>query len=418
MGTSYSHIKLTESQAALIASELYGIKGKVSSLPGDLDFNFKIDVAEGRFLLKVSRPDTDLMYLEFQQAILQHVADSNTKIESPVPVPNLEGRLIGDWKDTSGTVRKVRMLTWMDGRLWSSVNPVKYDLLFSLGEQLGRLSLALQGFDHPLARRDFEWDIPQAGWTRKVTHLFSKDKQEIATHFQDQFDQVQQHCSTLRKSVVHHDANDNNVVVSEDLVHPQVRAIIDYGDAIHTQLINDVAIAIAYAVMGKPDVLSAALPVVEGYHSQFPLLEKELEVLYTLVAMRLVISVSKSALNRQAEPDNPYLLISETPAWEVLKLWKQVSKDFAHYNFRSACGYTAHSREKDFRNWASKKTFSLASLFPTISRESVHPLDLGVSSLLIGDREVANDLALFQFKSWPVDTWNPGHFTPPKPTTG
>ena len=32
--------------------------------------------------------------------------------------------------------------------------------------------------------------------------------------------------------------------------------------------------------MGKPDALSAALPVVDGYHSQFPLLEEELELLY------------------------------------------------------------------------------------------------------------------------------------------
>ncbi len=70
--------------------------------------------------------------------------------------------------------------------------------------------------------------------------------------------------------MVHNDANDNNVVVSEDLEAPCVRAIIDYGDAVHTQIINDLAVTLAYAVMGFPDPLSAATPVIKGYHSLFP----------------------------------------------------------------------------------------------------------------------------------------------------
>ena len=55
----------------------------------------------------------------------------------------------------------------------------------------------------------------------------------------------------LRKSVVHNDANDNNIIVTESLTSPKVKAIIDYGDAIYTQTINDVAITCAYAIM-KP----------------------------------------------------------------------------------------------------------------------------------------------------------------------
>jgi 4-aminobutyrate aminotransferase-like enzyme len=177
-----------------------------------------------------------------------------------------------------------------------------------------------------------------------------------------------------------------------------VKAIIDYGDAIHTQVINDVAIAIAYAVMGQSDLLSAALPVLEGYHRQFPLLEEELEVLYTLVAMRLVISVCKSAINRQAEPENAYLLISEAPAWEVLKGWKKLSQDFAHYSFRKACGFSAHPGEAAFRSWVSAHPCKLSSLFPSLGKETVHTLDLSVSSTLIGDREAANDPELLQFQ--------------------
>ncbi|MFO7990128.1 MAG: hypothetical protein R6U16_11655, partial [Desulfotignum sp.] len=70
----------------------------------------------------------------------------------------------------------------------------------------------------------------------------------------------------------------------------------------------------AYAVMGKPDPLAAARCVVQGYHSAFPPQAPELALVHTLVAMRLVISVTKSALNRTKEPENTYLLVSEKPA--------------------------------------------------------------------------------------------------------
>jgi 4-aminobutyrate aminotransferase-like enzyme len=188
------------------------------------------------------------------------------------------------------------------------------------------------------------------------------------------------------------------VVVTEDLVNPQVRAIIDYGDAIQTQVINDLAITIAYAVMSKPDPLSAAILVVKGYHNHFPLMEEELEMLYVLMAMRLVITVTKSAINRQKEPDNKYLQISEDSAWDLLKKWKTISPDFASYSFRQACEFSAHPQEKAFKDWTSGHPVSLSSLFPSITKKSLHHLDLSVSSSWIGDREEALDLELFQDK--------------------
>jgi len=261
MGTPYSDIKIIVSQAVNIASDLFGIKGGALALVGDVDFNFRIESEDNMYLLKVSRPDTDAAYLEFQQAILQHVANSDVEIISPVPLPDRQGSYISETEDTFGNVRKVRLLTWVEGRLWSGVNPVNNSLLFSLGEEAGRLTNALQGFKHPLVSRDFEWDLPQAGWTGDYGHLFSGEKLLILRYFQEQFEDIQQVYATIRKSVVHNDVNDNNVVVTEDLANPKVSAIIDYGDAIHTQIINDLAVTIAYAVMGKPDPLSAAIMV-------------------------------------------------------------------------------------------------------------------------------------------------------------
>jgi 4-aminobutyrate aminotransferase-like enzyme/Ser/Thr protein kinase RdoA (MazF antagonist) len=396
--TTYPKVLITEDSARSIASDLYGISGSVYALPGEIDFNFKIETEGKSYLLKVGRPGAELDYLEFQQAILQHVAQSNTGIISPVPLPDLEGKYISETKDKAGQIRKVRLLSWVKGRLWSGVNPAGEGLLFSLGEEAGRLTRALEGFSHPLAERYFEWDLAQAGWTGKHLDLHSKEQKEILRYFLELNFTIQEDYGKLRKSVVHNDANDNNVVVTEDLADPRVRAIIDYGDAIHTQVINDLAVTLAYAIMDFPDPLGAALHVVKGYHSQFPLNEDELEMLYVLVAMRLAISVTKSTINRQKEPDNKYLLISEAPAWELLGKWRNISADFAFYCFRSACGFDAQAEEEGFKKWAAAQAVSLSSLFPTLAKDQVHPLDLSVSGTWIGDREEAADLDLFDYR--------------------
>lgn len=398
MEADYSALSITEEQAAQIAGELYGISGEIRSLPGELDFNFKIAGSTGAYLLKVSRPDADVDYLIFQQDLLEYLARQDPHGKYPRTIPDRQGNTLAEVRDGRGRFRKVRLLSWVEGRLWSGVNPITDKLLYSLGESCGRLSRTLDGFDHPIAHRHLEWDLARAGWTTGYLHLFSSEQQQLVSYFQDQYKAFQEEYQFLRKSVVHSDVNDNNILVSPSPNDPEVLVIIDFGDAIYTQLINDLAVAIAYAVMGKPDTLSAALPLVNGYHRHYPLHEKELEFLYTLVAMRLVISVTKSALNRRAEPENSYLLISEKPAWDVLKKWKEVRKDFALYSFRQACAYAPHPAEGRFRAWAEQQEVSLSSLFPGLKRESVQTLDLSAGSLWLGHHEELTNLEQFQYK--------------------
>ena len=395
----YNKIKITVDQAIKIALENYNIQGTAKPLPGEIDFNFKIDATDGaEYILKVSRPDENADYLDFQQKLLLYANDQAKDLTVPKVIRDRQGNLISEIKDEYGNIRKVRLLSWISGRVWSTVNPQLDNLRHSLGEHCGRLTYALQGFDHPEAHRKFVWDIAEGAWTTDYLHLFSGEQKEIVSYFQDQFKQARSGYSQLRKAVVHNDANDNNVIVSQDLISPKVVSAIDFGDSVYTQIINDLAVACAYAIMGHNDPLEAAIPIVRGYHRSFPLEENELEHLYMAIAMRLVISVTKSAINKKEEPDNTYLLISEKPAWELLRKWKDVNADFAHYSFREACGFTAHPKEETFAAWAKKQNLSLDKLFPTIGSNTIHPLDLSVSSKWLGHEMDFNDLDFFQYK--------------------
>lgn len=396
---NYDNLKISNQQAEDILFKLFQIKGNARALPGELDFNFLIKVDQNPvYILKISRPDENKDYLDFQQQLLQYVADNGQNLSAPKVISDTNGSAISKITDDFGKERNVRLLSWISGRVWSGVNPQLDELRFSLGKQCGLLTQALQGFDHPEAHRKFDWDVAQSLWTKAHVDLFNEEERSVVEYFQNLFEFAQETYSTLRKAVVHNDANDNNIIVTSDLIEPKVEAVIDYGDAVYTQIINDVAVACAYAIMDHNDPLGAALPIVEGYHSTFGLQEDELAHLYTAIAMRLVISVTKSAINKIAEPDNAYLLISEKAAWEVLEKWRNISSDFAHFSFRDACGYEAHPKWKSFQDWAEKQRFELHHLFPTIGKQKAHHVDLSVSSKWIGHQEEFNDLDLFQFK--------------------
>ncbi len=407
MQTDYNLIKINVSQASELARDLYQIEGEITPLPGEIDFNFKITGRNHSYLLKISRPDFNPAQLDFQQQLLDYILKSGQNVCAPEYIPAVNGNFTNEIIDSAGHKRMVRMLSWIDGRVWSQVNPINDALLYSLGEKAGLLNQTLQNFSHPAAQRKLDWDIAQAEWINTHLDLFSDQQKEVVNYFFDKFLSLQATYKSLRKAVIHNDANDNNILVSEDLVNPRVIAIIDFGDSVYTQIINDLAVAISYAIMNKTDVLHAALPVVSGYNANYPLLEEELRVLYTLVAMRLVISVTKSAINKQKEPDNNYLLVSEKPAWDVLSKWKQIDEQLAYYSFRSACGMDAHPNEQLFASWAQKQTITLKQLFPKTNFKSVKPVDMSISSTWLGNEPEFNDISSLEEKMQRPKLTNP-----------
>lgn len=392
-------VRLTVQETLAFCLQEYGITGKASPLPGELDHNYKIESENNTVcILKINRPGTDPDYLDYQEKLLLHIQHQQPDIKFPRIIPTLSGKYSFIFIDSNSEIRSVRLLEWIPGRLWSSVNPQSDELRYSLGEAGGEITNLLYDFNHPIASRRFDWDIAQAEWTYTYTHLFTAQEKECVNFFKEQFEKIQPQYRSLRKSVIHNDANDNNIIVSNDLADPTVETIIDYGDATYSQTINDLAVSIAYAVMDQPDPLSAALPIVSGYHKKFPLQEKELEVLYVLVAMRLVISVTKSAINKKKEPDNIYLQISEKQAWALLHKWKEVPMAWAYYSFRSACGMIPVPTEKMFNEWADTQRLDINDLFPSQKFTGIYKPDLSIGSLFLGNFSSYNNTFTFSKK--------------------
>jgi len=391
--------KISLENASNIARKSFNISAVLKVLPGDEDENFKVETRKGDcFILKISAPEVDVEFLNFQNDILKYLESKSLGFELPKIVSNTENELLSDITTEERGTQKIRLLTWIDGRLWTYVNPKTKALRQSLAEQAGKLTSALQDFDHKGAHRNFDWNLSDSAWTIDYVELFSEKDREIIEYFQKCFSEKQVVYQSLPKSVIHNDVNDYNILVSHDLRNPKVTGIIDFGDAVYAQTINDLAVLLAYAIMDVPNPLGVAVEVLKGYNSQYSISEKELECLYSLVAMRLVTTVTKAAIRKVENPENEYHIISEKPAWEVLHKWHSINSEFALFNFRKACNFSGHPTENDFQNWANENDFNVSELFPTIKCDEIHHLDLSVSSKWIGHQEDFNDIDLFQFK--------------------
>ena len=93
----------------------------------------------------------------------------------------------------------------------------------------------------------------------------------------------------------------------------------------------------AYVMMEIPDPMSAVRQFLAGYQSACPLTEAEVRLLPDLIVTRLCVSVVLSAYRRRSRPENPYLTVSEAPAWRLLYLLRTLGGDQIGAELLDAC---------------------------------------------------------------------------------
>jgi len=292
--------------AAAIAGERFGIRARAQSLPSERDQNFLLTNKAGeRFVLKIANALESRTFLEAQNSILKHLERRVSICQKLVPA--LSGEEIVTVKS-----HFVRMVHYLPGVPLADIRPHTSGLLHDLGRKLGQLSHALADFDHTAVHRDFHWDL--ANGNRVVNEfaplIDNASLRELV--LKCRYEPPER----LRRSVIHGDANDYNLLVDPETM--TVSGLIDFGDMVYSYTVADLAIAIAYVILDKSDPHAAAAEIVSGYRSEFELVENELEALWPLVRLRLAMSVCLAAHQLKQQPENKYLLISQKAIEENL----------------------------------------------------------------------------------------------------
>ena len=338
--------RLSQAEAVALARDLFGITATARPLPSERDQNFLLETGAGpEFVLKIAHAAETREVLEAQNAALDHVTRQDPSLRCPRLRTTVTGESIGRTRGPDGSLHFVRLLTYLPGHLLVEVSPHTPGLLRSLGAFFGRLDRALAGFSHPAVKRELQWDLKHAGRVvaRNLEHIPDRERRALVERCLQRFRAyVEPALPSLRTSVIHHDGNDYNVLVTGIRSDGgEVTGLVDFGDLVESHTLFELAVCTAYAMLGKTDPVAAAAQVVGGYHRVNPLTEHELELLYDLIAMRLCTSVTISAHQRKIQPDNQYLTVSEGPAWTALTLLAQLSPRLFLSAFRQACGMAA-----------------------------------------------------------------------------
>lgn len=369
----------------------------IQALAGEVDLNYRLQTAAGDFYtLKISAPNTDQASLHFQTDLLNYLARKSLSFALPLPVVNTDGQYYEQLTLDELGLRWLRLQTWVAGRMLSEAKPRTYALLQQWGQCTGHLNRALAGFIHPDAPTNYKWNPSQALDARPLATFFATPQQSaIGHHFWELFTEiVMPKLARLRCSINYNDAHEHNLLLDQKLHNPSICGLIDFGDAMYTQTINELAIACAYAAMYWPDPLGAMCQMVAAHHRVFPLKEVELTVLFPLIAARLLISVSQSARSKAEAPDNVYLQISEAPAWALLEKLYVLSPVLVAASFRHACGFDALP-QADFKQWAKQHS---ADFYPIIrwKDRSLVAIDCRVASLSLGNYTGYTEAAAFE----------------------
>lgn len=396
------HTPRFDTETVIQLAELYGIHAKAKLLPGERDQNFLLETESGeKFVLKIANALEDRAMLEAQNEAMNHIAKSSSFC--PQVVQTLSHKTITEVQSPNGTNHFVRLVTYLSGMPLGNIKRHSPELLCDLGRAVAQVDKALSDFDHTAIHRNFHWDLANGlDVCREYQSLITDENlRELVNKFLGDYERdVVPLLSTLRKSVIHNDANDYNVIVgsSNDLYscNQSVTGLIDFGDIVYSYTVCDLAIAAAYAVLDKSDTLASAAQIVKGYNAEYPLNENEIAALFGMICMRLCMSACIAAHQQSQRPGDEYLSISQQPIRNTLPKLTEMHPRFAEAMFRNACGLEPVRSSEKVRHFLQANTDKFASVLEEDLRtEKCVVLDLSVSSPFISGDEKENTASAF-----------------------
>lgn len=370
--------------AGAILQRHYGITAtSIDALPSELDRNFHIQTPHGdQVVLKIAHSSVSDSVLDLQNRTLRHLRAKMDIFPEVIPAKN--GADTIRISAANGESYRARLLTYIDGVPLSDFRPHSDDLLADIGRQLGQLSAAMQSFHHSEKRLSYRWNILNLREVAGYASDLPAEKKLLLDHFLRIYkEELLPALPDLRHSHTYNDPNDTNILVSAiGPKAPRAAGMIDFGDMVYGPAIADLAVALAYIMMGSERPLDRAAPVIRAYHQEFLLTASEIRLLYPLIAARLCLSVCISWHQQRQEPDNRHLSISEDGAWALLATLREIHPRHAHYSFRAACGMPACPQTAAIVDWLESQTFAPILGFP-LTAENTKPLDFGMTSRLL-----------------------------------
>jgi len=303
-----------------IAADFFFKSGTIKPLVSERDQNALVITDDGDYVLKIANSAEDPEFLEFQNAVLNNIATLDPELSIPKVIKGRDGCEIFRHGDNN-----IRLISFLKGDIFNGAE--KSTVLFNnLGHFMGRFSKAMKGFDHAKAHQpDFLWNLDNALFSKQYSADIEDDEVKVLiNYFYHRYEtEVAPRLPDMRSAVIHSDANDHNLVVEGETIS----GLIDFGDILFARQVNELAITLGYAMMDADDFYTVTEALIRGYTDEFMLEKQELEVLFNLASMRLVMSVcisSNRASKASSDKHREYLLVTQAPAIRTLRKVKEI----------------------------------------------------------------------------------------------
>lgn len=349
-----------------ILRKYFGLEAnEIKKLAGYDNVNYLVTDQAAKYIFKTYKYEESLYDLVVAESeILQKLGSSDLY---PKPVALRDGQLV-TVTEINDQKTIIRLLTFLEGEFFAEVTHTP-QLFESLGTFLAEMDVRLLKMrSYVIQSRRFEWDLQHLYLNEpKVAEIDNPEDRKVVAYFLQQFRElVLPELPNLRGSIIHNDANEWNLLVQGG----EISGIIDFGDITYTPLINELAVAITYGIMGKDDPVKWAGYILKSYHDILKLEPNEIDLLYYLIAGRLCLSVWNSAHNKKLDPDNSYISVSEKPAWELLRRWIEINPVSAQNEFRKAVGLGVQVQETVEQKISRRQQF----ISPIVSISYANPI--------------------------------------------
>jgi Ser/Thr protein kinase RdoA (MazF antagonist) len=280
-------------------------------LDTERDDSYLVTCSDSQRVIKVAHPLDDAGVLDLQCVALVHASGRDTSLPLSRLVPDVDGAVLRVVAGTDGEPRLARVLTYLDGAVLD-YDATSEEQRRAIGRAAARLSLALADLDHDAARRVLAWDLQQFGTLRPLLGLVVDPLARSAAEIElDAYDEhVGVALRSTRQQVVHNDLNPDNLLV--DASAPGfVTGILDFGDIVHSSVVGDLAVAMAYSVGAEGalerhhvDPWEAPYDIAAGFTEVRALEPDEVAMLPSLVRARLAQRLLLNSWLAESDPAN------------------------------------------------------------------------------------------------------------------
>lgn len=325
---------LSLGQATGLLERLYNLfTSEIRPLPSYDDQNFYVSSSNGNeYVLKISNTihSENPTVIEIQTCAMSYLNMNGFPTQNIIPTN--AGQLWGLQElDCGFGLQKylVRLLTYLPG-ITISKAALTPQLLYEVGKMAARIDKALQTMKHPnisdLDRNSLVWKLSNLPLLEQYLFVLKGDPlQEVVKSVIELFkSSVSPKYPSIRKSIIHGDFNDLNILVQPDSNGShKISAVLDFGDMNNAFYIHELAITIAHMMSVHANPIEVGGAVLAGWESELPLTETERDCLYVLVLSRFCLIMCNARHCLLSQPENEYLIMWSKKMTHALQdFWK------------------------------------------------------------------------------------------------